>query len=74
MPEHHLLEDWGINPRKRMEAFFVWRDIDNGGAAVETLHLPAAYCTFYGEYFEQHNPRDGSYICTFRLSDPDGWD
>ena len=69
---HTLLEEWGIAAQLRREAWIYFRDAA-GGAILETLHLKAAYCVFYGEYFEEGDVNAGSFICRFALSDPDGW-
>jgi hypothetical protein len=44
-----------------------------GGGALETLHLPAAYCVTYAEVFQQGDPTSGAYVCHLTLIDPAGW-
>ncbi|RZJ86124.1 MAG: hypothetical protein EOO60_13865 [Hymenobacter sp.] len=41
-----------------------------GGRAVETLHLPAAYCVAYQEQFSSGDAAGGVYQCLLTLSDP----
>ena len=45
----------------------------NGGRAVETLRLPAAYCVAYQEQFASGDAQGGAYQCFLTLSDPTGW-
>lgn len=46
---------------------------DTGGRAVETLHLPAAYCVAYQEQFSSGDAAGGAYQCFLTLSDSSGW-
>lgn len=57
---------------KRQAASVVFLDA-NGGRAVETLRLPAAYCVVYQEQFRSGDAQGGSYQCFLTLSDPTGW-
>lgn len=72
VPEDQQLEHWGMSSTKRMAADIITRDI-NGGQALETLHLAAAYCVKYHEGFESGDVTTGAYCCHVTLADPDGW-
>ena len=74
VPEGDLLLAWAADPHKRQAAAVTFLDADSG-AAIETLHLPAAYCVHYDEYFDDGTSGggDGAYVCHLALSDPDGW-
>jgi hypothetical protein len=54
---------------KRQAASVVFLDA-NGGRAVETLHLPAAYCVVYREQFRSGDAQGGAYQYHLTLSAP----
>lgn len=68
VPDNDVLLAWAADPHKRQATTIVFLDAD-GGSAVETLHLNAAYCVFYGEEFRPGDARDGAYVCQLTLSD-----
>jgi|GEM_PF-3397819 len=72
VPDGEVLLAWAADPQKRLAADVVFLDA-NGGSAVETLHLPTAYCVAYEEEFRQGNSQAGAYVCHLTLSDPTGW-
>jgi hypothetical protein len=67
-----FLRHWGFSPHKRYAVDIVFFAAA-GGSAIETLHLPGAYCVYYGEEFIQGDVTFGSYVCELTLSDPDGF-
>ncbi len=72
VPDGDLLPAWANEPHKKQAASVVFFDA-NGGRAIETLRLPAAYCVSYHEQFAHGDAQSGSYQCTLTLSDPTGW-
>ena len=72
VPDNDLLGAWATAPAKRLAVDIVFRDA-NGSSALETLHLDAAYCVGYQEYFESGELTTGAYQCRVTLSDPGGW-
>lgn len=72
VPETDLLVSWAADPHKRLAAEIVFLDA-NGGAALETLSLPAAYCVRYDEVFVAGADGLGAYYCTLTLTDPAGF-
>lgn len=72
VPDGDLLPTWAADPHKRQAAAVVFLDA-TGGRAVETLHLPAAYCVAYQEQFSSGDNAGGAYQCSLTLSDPTGW-
>ena len=72
VPEGDLLLAWAAEAQKRQAAHVVFRDA-NGGSALETLALGAAYCVRYREEFVAGDAQDGAYVCHLVLSDPDGF-
>ncbi|WP_317196659.1 type VI secretion system tube protein TssD [Hymenobacter negativus] len=72
VPDGDVLPAWATDPDQRHTTAIVFLDA-NGGRAVETLHLPAAYCVAYQEQFRSGDAQGGSYQCFLTLSDPTGW-
>jgi hypothetical protein len=72
VPDQQVLLAWAADPIKQLTVDIVFLDA-NGGSAVETLHLPAAYCVAYQEEFRQGDSAAGAYVCQLTLSDPVGW-
>ena len=72
VPDSEVLLSWAIDPHKQLAADIVFLDAD-GGHAVETLRLPAAYCVAYAEEFQQGGAQHGAYVCRLTLADPAGW-
>ena len=72
VPEGEVLFGWANEPQKRQPAQVHFRDADGGGA-VETLSLRAAYCVSYAEQFVHGDAQGGAYQAVVTLSDPDGW-
>ncbi len=72
VPDGDLLPAWANEPHKKQAASVVFFDA-NGGRAIETLRLPAAYCVSYYEQFAHGDAQSGSYQCTLTLSHPTGW-
>lgn len=50
VPDGDVLPAWAADAYKKQAASVVFLDA-NGGQAVETLRLPAAYCVVYQEQF-----------------------
>lgn len=71
-PDNDVLLAWATNPHQRLATAIVFLAA-NGGRAVETLHLPAAYCVSYAEEFRHGDTDGGAYVCQLTLADPDGW-
>jgi hypothetical protein len=72
VPDGDVLPAWAADPHKQQATAIVFLDA-NGGLAVETLRLPAAYCVAYQEQFSNCDMADGAYQCFLTLSDPTGW-
>jgi len=72
VPDSEVLLAWAADPHKQLAADVVFLDA-NGGSAIETLRLPAAYCVAYQEEFRQGDSQVGAYVCQLTLSDPAGW-
>jgi hypothetical protein len=72
VPDGDVLLAWAADPHKRQATAVVFLDA-NGGRAVETLRLPAAYCVAYQEQFIRGDAAGGAYQCFLTLSDPTGW-
>jgi len=72
VPDGDVLPAWAADPHKRQTTAVVFLDA-NGGRAVETLRLPAAYCVAYQEQFSSGDAAGGAYQCFLTLSDPSGW-
>ena len=72
VPDGDVLAAWAAEAQKRQATSVVFLDA-NGGLAVETLHLPAAYCVAYQEQFVSGDAQSGAYQCFLTLSDPSGW-
>ena len=72
VPPHQVLELWAAAPAKQLAATVLFREAD-GGTLLESLHLPAAYCVRYHEFFEAGAVGLGAYTCAFELADPQGW-
>lgn len=73
VPAHQFLEAWAASPHQTYAADVLFKDIAHGGATLETLHLPAAYCVHYEELFRAGDVGDGAYTFHARLTDPQGW-
>lgn len=72
VPEGDLLTNWAADPPKQLAAEVVFLEA-NGGAALETLSLQAAYCVSYEEVFVAGDVGIGAYQCSLVLSDPTGF-
>ena len=72
VPEGEVLFAWASEAQKRQPAQVHFCDADGGGA-VETLSLTAAYCVRYHEQFVHGDARGGAYQAVVTLSDPEGW-
>jgi hypothetical protein len=72
VPDGDVLPSWAAEAQKCQATSVVFLDA-NGGLAVETLHLPAAYCVAYQEQFVSGDGQSGAYQCFLTLSDPSGW-
>jgi len=72
VPDHELLATWAADPYKRYEATIIFYHAE-ADSVLETLHLPAAYCTGYAEHFVSGDTHDGAYCCRFTLAEPAGW-
>jgi hypothetical protein len=59
-PVQVVLAAWAAEAQKRQATSVVFLDA-NGGRAVETLHLPAAYCAAYQEQFVSGDAQGGAY-------------
>jgi hypothetical protein len=51
VPDNEVLLAWAADPFKQLAIDIVFLNA-NGGSAVETLRLPAAYCVAYQEEFQ----------------------
>ena len=79
VPRDNFLAAWGADAYKRCAVDIVYHD-DNGGRALETLHMAGAQCTGYGQRFQEgylpagsEVPTEGSYLAYLTLTDPDGF-
>jgi hypothetical protein len=72
VPDGDVLLAWAADPHKRQATAIVFLDA-NGGRAMETFRLPAAYCVAYQEQFSSGDAAGGAYQCFLTLSDPTGW-
>jgi hypothetical protein len=59
VPEGDVLPAWAAAPHKRQATAIVFLDATSG-SALETLRLPAAYCVFYGEQFQDGDAGTGA--------------
>jgi len=60
VPEGDFLTNWAADPHKQLAAEVVFLEA-NGGAALETLSLQAAYCVSYEEVFAADDASMGAY-------------
>src|SRR5205823_9095692 len=58
VPEGDVLPAWAADAHKRQATAVVFLEA-NGGRAVETLRLPAAYCVAYQEQFASGDAAGG---------------
>jgi hypothetical protein len=72
VPPDDLLMGWAADPHKRLAVNIIFRDAD-GGTALETLHMVAAYCVSYQEVFRQGDAVTGAYQALLTLADPSGF-
>ena len=72
VPEGDVLPAWAAEAHKRQATAVVFLNA-NGGRAVETLRLLAAYCVAYQEQSASGDAQGGAYQCFLTLSDPTGW-
>lgn len=59
VPAGDMLPAWVADPHKCQATAVVFLDA-NGGRAVETLRLPAAYCVAYQEQFASEDAAGGA--------------
>jgi hypothetical protein len=72
VPESDFLTNWAADSHKQLAVEVVFLEA-NGGAALETLSLQAAYCVSYEEVFAAGDADTGAYQCSLILSDPTGF-
>ncbi len=72
VPDDDFLSVWAADPYKRVAASIIFRNAD-GGMALETVSMTAAYCVSYEEVFQQGDTASGAYQAFVTLADPGGF-
>lgn len=72
VPDADALLAWAVNPQQQQATTITFLDA-HGGRALETLHLPEAYCVAYQEHFRSGDAAGGAYQCSLTLTAPTGW-